>query len=169
MSVTELLTESVVVFSKNYLPLSRINLRRAILLLVTQKAEPLDFYSQEGWEIRSCSVVLWIPIHIRLTVASTERVWKTPSVTRREVLRRDHHRCQYCGSHKKLTLDHVIPRSKGGKHSWDNVVIACERCNGFKGDRTPQQAGMELRTQPKPPANPTLLFANQFWGDYISD
>jgi 5-methylcytosine-specific restriction endonuclease McrA len=162
-SATEVLRQSVVVFSKNYLPVSRVNIKRAIALLVTGKAEPLDFSNGKGYPVRSPNVVLLIPEHIRLTVTDAERVWRVPPVNRREVLRRDKHTCQYCGSTKQLTLDHVIPRSKGGKHTWDNVVIACERCNSRKGDRTPQQAGMTLRTQPKAPMHPTVAFAEQFW------
>lgn len=160
---TEVLRQSVVVFSKNYLPVSRVNIKRAIALLVTGKAEPLDFTSGKGIAVHSPSVVLLVPEHIRLTITDRERVWKVPPVNRREVLRRDKHTCQYCGSTKQLTLDHVIPRSKGGKHTWDNVVIACERCNSRKGDRTPQQAGMTLRTQPKAPMHPTVAFSEQFW------
>jgi 5-methylcytosine-specific restriction endonuclease McrA len=57
----------------------------------------------------------------------------------------------------------VIPRSKGGKHRWDNVVIACETCNGRKGDRSPKEAGMILKNQPKAPMHPTVAFAEQFW------
>ncbi|HBL10086.1 MAG TPA: HNH endonuclease [Cyanobacteria bacterium UBA11162] len=162
-SVTEVLKKSVVVFSKNYLPVSRVNIKRAVTLLVTGKAEPLDFSSSEGYRVHSPSLILLVPEHIRLTKADTERVWRVPPVNRREVLRRDRHTCQYCGSTKQLTLDHVIPRSKGGKHSWDNVVTACERCNSRKGDRTPQQAGMPLRTQPKAPMHPAVAFAEQFW------
>ncbi len=161
-SATEVLRQSVVVFSKNYLPVSRVNIKRAISLLVTGKAEPLDF-SGKGYSVHSPSIVLLVPEQIRLTMADTERVWKVPPVNRREVLRRDKHACQYCGSTKKLTLDHVIPRSKGGKHSWDNVVIACEPCNSRKGDRTPHQAGMTLRTTPKAPMHPAVAFAEQFW------
>ena len=171
-SATEVLRQSVVVFSKNYLPQGRVNIKRAIALLVMGKAEPLDFTSDKGYRIHSPSVVLFVPEQIRLTVNDTERVWKVPPVNRREVLRRDKHTCQYCGSTKKLTLDHVIPRSKGGKHTWDNVVTACERCNSRKGDseallpsadRTPQQAGMTLRTKPKAPMHPAIAFAEQFW------
>ncbi len=160
---TEVLRQSVVVFSKNYLPVSRVNIKRAIALLVTGKAEPLDFTSGKGIPVHSPSVVLLVPEHIRLTITDAERVWRVPPVNRREVLRRDKQTCQYCGSTKHLTLDHVIPRSKGGKHTWDNVVIACERCNSRKGDRTPQQAGMTLRTQPKAPMHPTVAFSEQFW------
>jgi 5-methylcytosine-specific restriction endonuclease McrA len=165
-SATEVLRQSVVVFSKNYLPVSRVNIKRAIALLVTGKAEPLDFTIGKGGKgiaVHSPSVVLLVPEHIRLTITDRERVWKVPPVNRREVLRRDKHTCQYCGSTKQLTLDHVIPRSKGGKHTWDNVVIACERCNSRKGDRTPQQAGITLRTQPKAPMHPTVAFSEQFW------
>ncbi|MGH2414877.1 MAG: HNH endonuclease [Microcystaceae cyanobacterium] len=163
ISATETLRQCVVVFSKNYLPISRVNLKRAIILLVTDKAEPVDFISGMSWEVRSPSLILQVPAHIRLKTNNVERVWKAPPVNRREVLRRDQHQCQYCGSRKKLTLDHVIPRSKGGKHTWDNVVIACEPCNSRKGDRNPQEAGMTLIIQPKAPIHPTVAFAEQFW------
>lgn len=159
----DVLGQSVVVFSQNYLPMSRVNIKRAVVLLVTGKAEPLDLIKGNTVQIRSPSQVFHVPQQIRLTVTSNERLWKVPPVNRREVLRRDHYSCQYCGSTKNLTLDHVLPRSKGGKHTWDNVVIACERCNSRKGDRTPLQAGMLLRTQPKAPMHPAVTFAEQFW------
>jgi 5-methylcytosine-specific restriction endonuclease McrA len=168
----QVLEQSVVVFSQNYLPLCRVNIKRAIVLLVTNKAEPLDFIAESGWQVHSPSLVLYVPKHIRLKIASGERVWKIPRVNRREVLRRDHHSCQYCGSSKHLTLDHVIPRSKGGSHTWDNVVTACEKCNSRKGDvwrqaawrlRTLFETGMQLRTKPKAPVHPAISFAEQFW------
>ncbi len=162
---TQVLEQSVVVFSQNYLPLCRINIKRAIVLLVTNKAEPLDISTDKGWQVHSPSLVLYVPKHIRLKIASCERMWKVPPVNRREVLRRDHHSCQYCGSNKHLTLDHVIPRSRGGQHTWDNVVAACERCNSKKGDKTPQEAGMHLRNKPKAPVHPAIAFAEQFWMD----
>lgn len=161
--VTEPLNHSVVVFSKNYLPISRVNIRRAVILLVTGKAEPMDLFSEINWEVRSPNLVVQVPNQIRLTLNSGDRLWKVPPVNRREVLRRDKHQCQYCGSKHKLTLDHVIPRSKSGKHSWDNVVTACENCNSRKGDRTPLEAGMSLKTIPKAPIHPTITFAEQFW------
>lgn len=160
---TDIFSKSVVVFSKNYLPISRIDLRRAIILLITEKAEPIDWFAGPIWEVRSPNLIFKVPAHIRLTVASAERIWKMPPVNRREVLRRDKSACQYCGSKKNLTLDHVIPRSKGGNHVWDNVVTACGTCNSKKSDRTPQQAGMPLRAQPKAPPHPAVAFAEQFW------
>lgn len=162
-SATQVLGRSVVVFSRNYLPVSRVNIKRAIILIVTGKAEPLDFTGGSGIAVRSPSLVFQVPEHIRLTMAGAERVWKVPPVNRRELLKRDHHTCQYCGSTKQLTIDHVIPVSKGGKHKWDNVVTACERCNQRKGDRTPLQAGMPLLSQPKAPMHPAVAFAEQFW------
>ncbi|MEM8639161.1 MAG: HNH endonuclease [Cyanobacteria bacterium P01_G01_bin.54] len=157
------LRQSVVVFSHNYLPLSRVQLRRAIILLVTEKAEPLDWYSSQCWEVRAPKFVLHVPVHIRLIHSQRERSWKPPAVSRREVLRRDNHTCQYCGSRRHLTLDHVIPRAQGGQHTWDNVVTACAPCNSRKGPRTPEQAHMVLRSKPKAPPHPTVLFAEQFW------
>jgi 5-methylcytosine-specific restriction endonuclease McrA len=161
-SATQLLEHSVVVFSRNYLPICRINIKRAIVLLVLGKAEALDL-ARETWLVKSPNLVIAVPQHIRLTIASTERIWKIPSVNRREVLKRDNYRCQYCGSNKCLTLDHVIPVSKGGEHKWNKVVTACEPCNQRKRDRTPSEAGMPLRTKPKAPMHPTVAFAENFW------
>ncbi|GFE70389.1 HNH endonuclease [Chroococcus sp. FPU101] len=164
IQATEPLQQSVVVFSTNYLPISRVNIRRAIVLLVTEKAEPMDLETETYTEVRSPNLILQVPAYIRLKFQSAERIWKVPPVNRRELLRRDHYQCQYCGSRKKLTIDHVLPRSKGGQHTWDNVVIACESCNTRKGDQTPQQVGMILHTTPKAPCHPAVLFAEEFWG-----
>jgi 5-methylcytosine-specific restriction endonuclease McrA len=160
------LQNSVVVFSKNYLPMSRINIKRAIALLITGQAEPIEFTSPVVFIVRSPSVVMHVPEHIRLTMTNPERLWKLPPVNRREVLKRDNHSCQYCGTGKGLTLDHVIPRSKGGAHTWDNVVAACGRCNGQKGDRLLHDTDMVLRIKPKAPAHPAIAFAEQFWKDH---
>ena len=113
--------------------------------------------------IHSPSQILLIPQYIRLKVNHKEKAWRIPVVNRKEVLRRDKHTCQYCGSTKSLTLDHVIPTSKGGKHEWNNITTACESCNNRKGNRTPQQANMVLHTQPKAPVHPIVAFAEQFW------
>jgi len=165
--VMQVLEKSVVVFSQNYLPLCQINIKRAVVLLVTNKAEPLEITTEDRWYISSPSLVVHVPQHIRLKIASRERTWKVPPVNRREVLRRDHYSCQYCGTNKDLTLDHVIPRSRGGRHSWDNVVTACSKCNSRKSNRTPKESGMQLRTKPKAPLHPTISFAEQFWKDVV--
>ncbi len=156
------LNHSVVVFSRNYLPLNQINIKRAIALLVMGKAEPIDFFGDLVMEVRSPSILISVPRCIRLHV-SPERMWKMPPVSRKNLLRRDAHQCQYCGNRKNLTIDHIIPRSKGGKHTWNNVVIACVDCNSRKGNKTPTEAGMALATQPKAPMHPAVAFAEHFW------
>ncbi len=157
-----ILKHTVVVFSRNYLPVSKIDLRRAISLLVTGKAEPLNLDAHR-WHVRSPSLVLEISGHIRLKGGHVERTWKIPPASRREILRRDGHRCQYCGSSSALTIDHVLPRSRGGSHSWENVVAACNPCNSRKGDRTPEEAAMPLARAPKAPIHPAVAFSEQFW------
>jgi 5-methylcytosine-specific restriction endonuclease McrA len=159
--------EQIVLFSKNYLPITRVNLRRAVNLMVAGKAVPLDLTTAIIWEIRSPSIVLQVPNYLRLTVTSGERIWRVPAVSRRELLRRDKHQCQYCGSNKHLTIDHIFPRSRGGKDSWENLAIACAGCNSRKGNRTPEEAGMHLKTNPKAPMHPALAFADRFWSESV--
>jgi len=159
----------VILFSQNYLPMAEINLQRAAVLLVTDRAEPLNLNgstAEKVWQMRAPNRVLTIPEHIRLLVGGSDRIWKTPPVNRREVLRRDRHTCQYCGSQKQLTLDHVIPKAWGGQHSWDNVVTACSSCNSKKGARSPELANMKLARKPKAPMHPVVAFAEQFWKEH---
>ncbi|MDZ7958388.1 MAG: HNH endonuclease [Aulosira sp. DedQUE10] len=147
------LEQSVVVFSQNYLPLCQVNIKRAIVLLLNLSVEG-------GWKIHYPSLVLDVPKHIRLKIASGERMWQIPPVNWQAVLRRYHHSCQDCDRNKSLTLDHLIERSQSGSHTWNNVVIACKKCNSYKGNSTPE---MHLRTKPKPPVHPAISFAEQFW------
>jgi 5-methylcytosine-specific restriction endonuclease McrA len=162
-SMQQVLRRSVVVFSANYLPLSRIDIRRAVILLVSGKAQDFYYGQGRGWTIRSARADFFVPEHIRLLSGSVERLWKVPAVNRREVLRRDIHTCQYCGSKHNLTLDHVFPRSRGGTHTWNNVVTACSTCNQFKSDRTPEEAGMVLPKKLTAPMHPAVAFADKFW------
>jgi 5-methylcytosine-specific restriction endonuclease McrA len=89
--------------------------------------------------------------------------------TRANLLRRDEHRCQYCGQrppHSQLTVDHVVPRARGGRTSWENCVAACARCNARKGDRTPGSAGMRLLRAPRAPRwSPFLDLRRGDWPD----
>ena len=148
--------------------MAEINLQRAAVLLVTDRAEPLGLSlgAENVWQMRSPNRILDIPEYIRLLVGGSDRIWKTPPVNRREVLKRDRHTCQYCGSQKQLTLDHVIPKSWGGQHSWDNVVAACSPCNTNKGARSPELAKMKLARKPKAPMHPVVAFAEQFWKEH---
>jgi 5-methylcytosine-specific restriction endonuclease McrA len=83
-------------------------------------------------------------------------------LTRQNIFKRDRHKCQYCGTKKDLTLDHMIPRSKGGKSTWNNLVTACKRCNARKGDSTPEQAGMHPEIRPYRPTY--IMYLSDFSG-----
>lgn len=138
----------VLVLNASFEPLHVTSAKRAITLVQYGVAEVLE----ESREIvRSPSTVLVVPSVIRLRkYVRRPRVHPVP-FNRRNVLRRDTFTCQYCGSREELTLDHVLPRSRGGGHGWDNVVTACRSCNQRKGSRTPEEAGMPLHTPPYAP------------------
>lgn len=142
--------------------MARINLKRATVLLVTGRADPLDLLGKT-WQMESPSLTVEIPEHMRLRFGDSARIWKMPPVNRCEVLWRDSHVCQCCGSGRQLTLDHVVPRSQGGSHIWDHVVTAGASCNSWKGSRTPDVANMKLRRSLNAPMHPVVVFAKQFW------
>ncbi len=148
---------SVLVLNQNYIPLNVCNVRRAIILVDKGRAEIL----QDGrGEIHRAMRAFTIPSVIRL-IYIVKRPIPIRKLTRREVFVRDKYRCQYCGkeSTKDLTLDHVLPRFRGGRHVWENVVSACTTCNHKKAGRTPREAGMKLMKDPKPPPlNPYYIF-----------
>ena len=140
----------VLVLNQNYEPLNICRVRRAIVLLFRGKAEVLE--NGRG-NLNSIDDVFDIPSVIRL-VYFIRRPWQKRKFTKLEVFNRDQYVCQYCGREsKELTLDHVMPRRRGGGHSWENVVSACIPCNRRKAGRTPEQAGMKLIHHPAPPHN----------------
>jgi 5-methylcytosine-specific restriction endonuclease McrA len=99
--------------------------------------------------------------------------YKGIALSRHNIMKRDHFECQYCGSTKNLTLDHVLPRSRGGDSSWTNLLTACARCNHAKGHRTPNEAGLTVRQQPKKPTLAGFLklsagTIDQNWHDYLN-
>ncbi|MDA0256744.1 MAG: HNH endonuclease [Chloroflexi bacterium] len=142
------LHQSALVLNQNYEPLSVCTVSRAFLLVFRAKAELLQAGPDE---LRAASMVFERPSVIRLA-QQVRRQRPSVRLTRREVFARDHGRCQYCGRDAELTLDHVLPRHRGGRHEWDNVVAACRPCNHLKGGRTPAEARMVLRGQPFRPA-----------------
>lgn len=138
----------VLVLNQNYEPLNICQARRAINLLLRGKAEVLE---NNSWEIHTVNGALSLPSVIRLMYA-IRRIWLPRKLTRVEVFNRDRYTCQYCGKETKdLTLDHIIPRHRGGEHSWENVVSACIPCNRHKAGRTPKEAGMKLLHPPHIP------------------
>lgn len=134
-----------------YEPLCVVSQRRAIVLVLSRKAVTLE----EADEVVHSE-------RLELTVPSVARLTKfikipyrnsAPPLTRRAVFARDGGRCVYCGA-PATSIDHVVPRSRGGLHTWDNVVSACRRCNHIKGDRHIGELGWRLRVKPSQPSGP---------------
>lgn len=141
----------VLVLNASYEPLNITSWRRAVVLLLKGKAEQIE----HNGKVVYGNIPLPTVIRLRHYVHVPH---KEIPLTRRNVLYRDGHRCQYCGCYgEDLTLDHVIPRSRGGEDTWENVVSACVRCNVKKGNRTSWEAGMPLLRQPRRPHS-TLYF-----------
>jgi 5-methylcytosine-specific restriction endonuclease McrA len=139
----------VLVLNATYEPINVCTIRRAVVLLLKEKAELVE---RGRWELHSESSTLARPVVIRLMrYVRVPRDAHRRKITRRAVFARDSWTCQYCGSHSNLTVDHVIPRSQGGSSSWENIVASCAPCNRRKGDRLPQQVGMHPRRAPRTP------------------
>jgi 5-methylcytosine-specific restriction endonuclease McrA len=139
---------TVLVLNQNYEPLNVCNARRAFVLVDRGKAEVLE-HGDGG--IRTARYVYQLPSVIRM-IYLIRRPRPKMRLSRREIFARDKHACQYCGKQARdLTLDHVLPRHRGGRHEWDNLVSACKGCNHRKAGRTPQEARMKLLQQPYTP------------------
>ena len=152
-----LIRSRVLVLNQNYQPLNICDVRRAMSLLGKGKAEAV----LSGAEyIHTVSNIFERPEVIRL-VYMVRKPLHRRKLSRREVFSRDDHACQYCGLRgANMTLDHVVPRSRGGQHTWDNVVTACKSCNHRKAGRTPRESGMSLRMTPmEPRPNPYSGFS----------
>jgi 5-methylcytosine-specific restriction endonuclease McrA len=145
------LGQRVLVLNASYEPLQIISTRRAVVLLLQQKAELVEAAQQC---LRSLTRSFIVPLVIRLTrYIRIPRRLRLPC-SRRGVIARDRDVCQYCGTQpgrSHLTVDHVLPRSRGGATSWENVVTACRDCNHRKGGRTPEEANMVLLSVPRQP------------------
>ena len=165
----------VLVLNASYEPLNITSWRRATVMLLKGKAEGLehadDLMLRQGFRRPS---VIRLRQFVRVP-------FRPLPLTRRNLFHRDGHRCQYCGcgggssGSVRLSIDHVIPRSRGGAHCWDNVTTACLRCNVHKGNRTPREAGMVLVRQPRRPMSGPLFEAerqmasgnHQEWAKYV--
>ena len=131
---------SALVLNASYEPLSVVSSRRATCLVLSDKAEMLE---NDGRVIHSEKLSFPSPSVIRLRYMVKVPFVRRAALSRRAIFARDDHRCQYCGDHAD-SIDHVMPRSRGGEHSWENVAAACRSCNLDKRDRTPDEAGMRL-------------------------
>jgi 5-methylcytosine-specific restriction endonuclease McrA len=146
--------DTVLVLNQNYEPLNICNLRRAFVLVDRGKAEVLE-HGDLG--IRTATRLVPRPSVIKLSYM-VKRPRPQVRLSRREIFMRDDYMCQYCGSRsRELTLDHVVPKHRGGGHSWDNLVSACRPCNHRKGGKTLDEARMRLMRTPRRP-QPTQYF-----------
>ncbi|MBI4186982.1 MAG: HNH endonuclease [Chloroflexi bacterium] len=160
----------VLVLNQSYEPVNVCRVRRAVMLLYRGKAEMME---NGSGVIHSASAVFSVPSVIRLAYR-VKRPHAQRKLTRFEVFNRDNYTCQYCSKQsRQLTLDHIMPRHRGGQHTWDNVVSACVPCNRRKAGRTPEQAGMKLMRPPFRPRDGSFsipyhyLQARHEWRKYL--
>jgi 5-methylcytosine-specific restriction endonuclease McrA len=148
-------TTRVLVLNASYEPINVCTVRRAVVLILKERAEVLE---RSERLLHAESMTMPRPAVIRLvSYVRIPRDAHSRKITRRAIFARDGWACQYCGSERgNLTVDHVIPRSKGGSSAWDNIVTCCAPCNRRKGDRLPRMAGMHPRRAPRAP-KPTIF------------
>ena len=171
--MTHIESTRTLLLTQGYEPIQIISWQRAITLLALDKVEVVEEYDAA---IRAASIMLRVPAVVRLRKLFP-RAPKPVKFSRVNIYARDRYRCQYCGVScgvDELTYDHVVPRSKGGKTTWENIVSACYACNRKKANRTPAEAGMKLLSVPK---RPTWMPAVQIrvsarsvpeaWRDYV--
>lgn len=167
------------VLSHTYQPLKLVNWFDAFNMILVGRAELVASYDDK--EVYSFTNTYPMPSVVRFVSGVVNKftsIGGYVKVSRRNVWARDKGKCQYCGgsiSMKESTLDHVMPRSRGGKKSWDNIVLSCFDCNQKKDDKTPREAGMKLLSKPKKPKNievARILSSNKkaqaIWGTFIS-
>ena len=148
-------------------PLCVVSAHRAVVLVMAGKATVVE----SAGVLRSERCVMVMPLVASLTRYVHVPMRRPVPPTRRTVLQRDAHRCAYCGATAD-TVDHVQPRSRGGRHEWTNVVAACGRCNHRKADRLLGELGWELGFSPRPPRGVAALFAatvrtDPSWSAYL--
>ena len=139
------------VLNPGYEPVARVPWQRAITLLFLGKVEVVEEY--EDKEIRAVTFIVKMPSVVRM-LRALRGGKRGVKFSRQNVYLRDGGKCQYCGRavrRTELTYDHVLPRALGGRTTWENIVTACVACNQMKGGRTPEQAGMKLRSLPVKP------------------
>lgn len=154
------MTGHVLVLNRDYSALSICSVRRAVCLLILEKAELVE--ATPNRFIRSSSAAHPRPSIVRLTLF-VKVPYRRIMLSRKNVLRRDRFRCQYCGSRDRLTIDHVHPKSRGGRDTWENLVAACVPCNNRKGNKTPDEARMALNRKPFRPSH--VMFIRDFVGN----
>jgi CRISPR/Cas system Type II protein with McrA/HNH and RuvC-like nuclease domain len=141
--------ETVLVLNFDYTPLNVTSIRRGFVLVDKGKAEILKEYDDP---IITTVGRLVKPLIIRLLKFINYHNKKDLKISRQRIYQRDGFQCVYCGTHKNLTIDHVMPKSRGGANSWENMVTCCFTCNSKKGSKTPEEANMSMRVRPYKPS-----------------
>ncbi|MBN1320889.1 MAG: HNH endonuclease [Thermoleophilia bacterium] len=148
----------VLVLNSTYEPVNVCSTRRAIILLLKGRAEMVE---AGGGVLRSERTSVPVPLIIRLSNYVRLPRAESRRLSRRAVLARDGYRCQYCGSTQHLTVDHIVPRSRGGTTCWENVITSCAPCNVRKGACLPSEVGMSVSRRPRPPLPGDYVLASQ--------
>lgn len=159
-----MLKESVLVLNQDYQAIGVCSTERAFILTLLEKAEMLSHNPAK--RLRSVNKEFYFPSIIRL-FSYVHFPYKKVNLSRHNIFKRDSHSCVYCGSKDALTIDHVVPRSNGGRDAWENLVTACQKCNSRKGSMTPEEAGLTLGYQPFRPS--FVMFLSKFSGQVRED
>ncbi|MFN0092312.1 MAG: HNH endonuclease [Acidimicrobiales bacterium] len=158
------------VLNATYEPLGVVASRRALILVLAEKAELVH---ESGLLMHSERLVFSLPSVIRLRYFVKVPYQRRATLSRRAIFHRDGHRCQYCGRDAE-SIDHVVPRSRGGPHTWENVVAACRRCNLAKGNRLLGETTMALTRPPQAPKHLSRLVVSagrvpDTWKQYLEE
>lgn len=161
-------SRKVLILSQSYEPITITNWRKAFLLVFTGKAEVVEAYDDF---LHSINSKFEMPSIIRLKDKPRLNRYKRVELNRKNVLKRDNHKCQYCGSEENLTIDHIIPKSRGGDTTWENLVTACHSCNNKKDNKYLNEVNMRLLSVPKKPYHVHFLIKKnpiqESWKPYL--
>jgi len=162
--------DRTLLLSQSYEPIMAVSWKKALCLLILGKAEVVEEYDRQ---VRSMKSIFYMPAVVRL-VSSFRRHRRQVKYSKQNVFARDRYRCLYCGTvgtNDTLTCDHIVPRSKGGLTAFSNIATSCKECNARKADRTPQEAGMSLKSIPYAPDWVPFVFRcgemPKLWEPYV--
>ncbi len=164
-----MIVRRALVLNQDSSPVSICTIQRAFLLVYLEKAELVS--ESPDQLLRTVNRSFPMPSVIRLKRYANVP-YKGVVLSRQNVFKRDSFKCQYCGDTDNLTLDHVVPKAKGGKSTWSNLITACKRCNTQKGDYLPEEAGLEIINRPYKPSYVLFVrdysgFAHDEWHPYL--
>lgn len=165
----------VLLLNATYEPLQVVTWQKAMVLWIQEKVDILESHDRK---IRSVKEHYSVPAVLRLRYYIQPKRFRRVRLSRENIFLRDEYTCQYCNkefAYKDLTLDHVMPVSRGGPKSWKNLVAACHKCNHKKGNRTPREAGMPLLSKPVPlkwtpqfDVKARIKTSEELWSPYLS-